>query len=163
MPYKDASLKFFTHVVDDDVDINGMLAELAKELGIHNAFFYECPTKFLEELTDDLSICVIDHSLPGMTGLEVLKKVKEKNKDSFVIVMSGQENMHVAIEYTNAGVDKYIYKDIKGKYLLKLEEYWKYGLIEAQERMEKEKIMKEHHVELEERMKETRHMISQLK
>jgi len=53
----------------------------------------------------------LDYSLPDMTGLEVLEKIKKYNPDIPVVVVSGQEDVGTAVDLLKRGVYDYIVKD----------------------------------------------------
>ncbi len=55
-------------------------------------------------------IC-LDYGLEDISGLELLQKVKEWDLEIPVIVVSGQENMAVAVELLKQGAVDYILKD----------------------------------------------------
>ena len=56
-------------------------------------------------------IITLDYSLPDMSGMEVLIKIKEFNPDMPVIVISGQEDIGTAVELLKHGARDYIVKD----------------------------------------------------
>lgn len=61
-------------------------------------------------------IVILDHFLNGKNGLEVLKLIKEINPKTEVIMLSGNENMALAIETFRAGATDYV---VKGQGALK--------------------------------------------
>lgn len=163
MPHRDASLHILTYILEDDIEVQEIIQNLIDETGIRNVKMYTSPKEFLAELTNEISICVIDHFLPdGLTGLDVIKAVKEKNEYSYVIIMTGQDSKNVAVKYINAGVDKYIDKD-DGDYLKRLIEKLKTGFAVAQKRIETERMRREWATMMHDRQTETNELISKLK
>jgi len=60
----------------------------------------------VENLVMNPRVVILDHQLPGMSGLEVLKKIKSFNPDIHVIFLSGQSGADVAISaFKNGGHD----------------------------------------------------------
>ncbi len=57
------------------------------------------------------SIISLDYSLPDMTGEAVLKKIKAYNKDIGIIILSGQNDVAVAVQLLKDGANDYIVKD----------------------------------------------------
>lgn len=57
------------------------------------------------------SIITLDYSLPDISGLELLKFIKEFNPDLPVIVISGQEDISTAVDLLRQGAFDYIVKD----------------------------------------------------
>lgn len=63
----------------------------------------------LEKETYDLVIS--DFNLPGMNGLEILQKVKEKGIDTPFIMLTGQGDEKVAVAAMQGGAYNYVVKD----------------------------------------------------
>lgn len=53
----------------------------------------------------------LDYSLPDYTGYEVIKKIKEFNPETPVIIVSGQEDISTAVELLKEGAYDYIIKN----------------------------------------------------
>lgn len=73
----------------------------------------------LEALYESPQIVTLDYRLPDLSGLEVLKKIKQENNDIQVIVISEQEDIEMAINLLKHGAYDYITKseDIKERLL----------------------------------------------
>jgi two-component system OmpR family response regulator len=56
-------------------------------------------------------VVILDHSLPGMSGLDVLKKIKAFNPNIHVIFLSGQTEADVAISAFKFGAHDFIVKN----------------------------------------------------
>jgi DNA-binding NtrC family response regulator len=68
--------------------------------------------KSFERYIDDKpDIVTLDHSLPDVTGLELLKKIKKQQPNTKVIVLSAQEDVATALEMLRNGAYDYIIKD----------------------------------------------------
>ncbi len=65
----------------------------------------------LAELHRNPGAITLDYSLPDMTGQELLKKIKDENPDMPVVMISGQEDVKVAISLLKLGAYDYIVKD----------------------------------------------------
>ncbi len=63
-------------------------------------------------------LITIDFSLPDMNGIMLLKKIKAVYADIPVVVISGQEDVHIAVELLKMGVTDYLVKDDNTKDLL---------------------------------------------
>lgn len=109
-----AKVNIGTFILEDDIEIHEVIKGMLDETGWTNYQIHDTPEGFLEQLDADVNICVIDHILnSGLSGFDVLKKVKEKNKWSYVIVMTGQADINIVIDYLNSGADKYVSKSGK--------------------------------------------------
>lgn len=65
----------------------------------------------IKNLYKNPSLVTLDYHLPDMTGLEVLKQVREFNLDIPVVIVSGQQDLATAIELLKKGAYDYILKD----------------------------------------------------
>ena len=81
---------------------------------------FETGDECIKELHQNPELMVIDLRLPGMTGIELLKYVKNYNKDIKTIVLSGQKEVEQVLEVYKAGADDYLVKN--DKYLDELEQ-----------------------------------------
>ncbi len=99
-------------LVDDDVFLRDMYATKFGELG-HSVVTAETGEHALEELErNTFEVVLLDMIMPGMTGVELLQKIKELNISPFpkCIVLSnqgGKEEIEAAIA---AGAAGYIIK-----------------------------------------------------
>lgn len=75
-----------------------------------------------KECLDNLSLkpdlITLDYSLPDMNGKDLLKKIQDRNPDTPIIIISGQENVNVAVDLLKNGVKDYLVKDENVKSLL---------------------------------------------
>jgi len=65
----------------------------------------------LENLELNPRVVILDHRLPGISGLDVLKKIKAFNPDIHVIFLSGQTGADVAISAFKLGAHDFIVKN----------------------------------------------------
>jgi DNA-binding NtrC family response regulator len=66
----------------------------------------------LEKVNKDTHIVILDYFMEGKNGLEILKSIKEINPKTEVIMLSGNEDMAVAVETFRAGAKDYVVKGI---------------------------------------------------
>ena len=104
-------------VVDDEADVRSMYEQRfrkevrAGQIVLHFALSGEEALAFLESDSDDMLI-LSDINMPGMSGLELLKAVKEKRRDRkvFMVTAYGGDDYHrQAVAY---GCDDYLVKPI---------------------------------------------------
>jgi DNA-binding NtrC family response regulator len=57
------------------------------------------------------AVITLDHFLPDMTGLDLLKIIKNRLPETQVILLSGQEDITIAVDYMQSGAYDYITKD----------------------------------------------------
>jgi DNA-binding NtrC family response regulator len=81
----------------------------------------------LSNLYQKPDIVCLDFDLPDMNGNILLKKVREKNEKIPIIIISGQEDIEVAVNFLKSGANDYIVKskhtkDILWNSILKIKE-----------------------------------------
>lgn len=105
-------------IVEDDNDINHMLQELLQNHGykIEAAF---SGTEALLYIEREAPMAVIlDLMLPGMTGEELLQRIKGIRAGTAVIVASAKDSVHTRVDLLRAGADDYIVKPFDTEELL---------------------------------------------
>ncbi len=75
---------------------------------------------FLNSLHESPDIVTLDYRLPDLTGLEILKRIKDENNEVNVILVSEQKDIDTVVSLLKLGVYDYITKsdDIKERLLL---------------------------------------------
>ncbi len=99
-------------VIDDDPLIRKTLSShLAKEgYEVLQAEDGEEGFQKYEESFSDLVI--LDIRLPDMDGLEVLSKIKDKNRDAYIIIMTAYDDMKTTVEAIKLGAFEYLVKPL---------------------------------------------------
>src|SRR5215212_1899382 len=62
-------------------------------------------------------LVVSDHSLPGMSGLELCRELLAREWGIPFVILTGAGTERLAVEALKAGVDDYLIKDVGGGYL----------------------------------------------
>lgn len=103
-------------IVEDDNDINAMIKTHLTNCG------YECISAFsgtealLQFKTEAFGLIILDLMLPGMTGQEVLQKVRETSEVP-VIVLSAKDELDTKVDLLDIGANDYITKPFELKEL----------------------------------------------
>jgi DNA-binding NtrC family response regulator len=98
----------------EDQEMYAMMLDqkLKNNLVDHNLQIFESGEECLENIKDGRpDVVILDYLLPGMNGLETLKKIKEQDPDIPVIVISAQKEIQVTRDVLKAGAHDYIIKD----------------------------------------------------
>lgn len=100
-------------IVDHDPLICDLLKKIVEREG-YKTVTAETAEEALEKLdTERIGLVISEIELPTMTGLELMAKVKEKDKTVAVFVVTGKSNKYDKHELIEAGADGYITKPFK--------------------------------------------------
>src|SRR5512134_1670824 len=55
---------------------------------------------------------LLDFNLPGMNGLQVLQKIRERDRETKVIMVTGHGNVQVAVDAMKGGANDYLSKPV---------------------------------------------------
>lgn len=105
-------------IVDDDPAVSRFIHEYLKEKDIASMTF-ESPEEALNVIRSesDIKLVLLDVEMPEMSGLEVLKKIKQITPNLDVIMVTGQSDIELAEECLKVGAMDYIAKPIDLEYL----------------------------------------------
>ncbi|WP_417598151.1 ATP-binding protein [Oceanospirillum sp.] len=128
-------------IVDDDPVLRGLLSDLLQPLGfiILEAHDGENCLRILEELpgnrTPDLFL--LDISMPGINGLELAARLRQKNIQSPIVMLSADAQEHNRSPEYKAAFNDYLVKPVSNSVLLKrlgeqLDLEWVYQAEDAQ-------------------------------
>ncbi len=99
-------------VIDDEKIIRDRMKKLL-ELDDYETFSAESGQKGLEILHKEKpEIALVDIKMPGMDGIEVLKKIKENAEETEVIIITGHGGVDTAIQALKIGAFGYIQKPV---------------------------------------------------
>ena len=98
------------HVIDDDDALRDSLSFLLSSADIP-VVTYPSATEFLKMLPDISTGCVVtDIRMPGMSGLELLRHLKESGSPLQVVVITGHGDVPLAVEAMRLGAADFIEK-----------------------------------------------------
>src|SRR6056297_2466329 len=128
-------------IVDDEESIRQSLEGILKDEGFKTTFAAnggEC----LETMnSEDPDLILLDIWMPGIDGLETLKKIKMSRSQQLVIMMSGHGTIETAIKATRLGAFDFIEKPLSlEKVLLSIKNALKIDRLETENQALKEKI-----------------------
>lgn len=105
-------------IVEDDNDINAMLKELLEQNGYKTAQAFSGTEALLYIEKQSPLAMILDLMLPGLSGEELLARVKEEYPQVAVIVSSAKDETKTRIDLLRAGADDYIVKPFDREELL---------------------------------------------
>ncbi len=130
-------------VLDDNKSFCNLISQFIKGRGYEVASFYD-PQDFLEKLAKDSpDFVLLDLKLPKINGIEVLRKIKEKDENIKVIVITAFGSIENAIEAIKNGAYYFLTKPFESEEIIIL----------MQKAIEEEKLKIEN-IELKKKLKE---------
>lgn len=101
------------YVVDDDLGVRKALSFLLVSAGL-NVRLYASATAFLKEVNDLGRCCIVtDVRMPGIDGLEFIRRLNERGLTVPVIVMTGHADIPLAVEAMKAGAIDFLEKPFR--------------------------------------------------
>jgi two-component system, LuxR family, response regulator FixJ len=99
------------HVVDDDPDVRDALRMLLEAAG-HRVHAYADAESFVANgLTGDAPGCVVaDVRMPGMSGLDLLRVIQDRDINLPLIVITGHADVSMAVQALKEGAADFIEK-----------------------------------------------------
>lgn len=106
-------------VVDDEVLILDMLKEVFGSAG-YTVLTAESAEEALKILKDEsVMVMFLDIRLPGMSGVDLCKKIRIENQIGIIHALTGYSNIYGLLECRAAGFDDFFVKPIKFNILIK--------------------------------------------
>ena len=107
------------HIVDDDEAVRQSLSFMLGSAGLP-VRLYESATVFLRSMDPSLCGCLVtDIRMPEMTGIELLRRIKDRMPCLPAIVITGHGDVPLAVEAMKAGAVDFIEKPFDEEALLK--------------------------------------------
>ena len=110
-------------VVDDESSMREYVSEVLSDAG-YECLSVESGMRALSCLadTDDIDLVLSDISMPGISGMELLKSVKTVTPDMPFVLVSGLYELAIAIDALKAGATDYLYKPVRPDSLVSMVE-----------------------------------------
>ncbi|MCG3651125.1 response regulator [Aliarcobacter butzleri] len=103
--------KYSIAIIDDEVEILNLLSRFLSRNPKFSVANYANPLAALESLnTSSYDIVLLDIMMPQMNGLEVLEKIKEKNENQKVIMMTAYSTLDKVLKSHKEGATNYVMK-----------------------------------------------------
>lgn len=101
--------KFF--IVDDDIFCANVYKQYLSNLNYSDITYFSNGNDCLDNLHQNPDIIFLDHDMGDLSGFEVLKQIKHENPNIYVVMVSGQENISIAVDALKHGAFDYVIKD----------------------------------------------------
>lgn len=99
-------------IVDDEPSISRLLNYWVKEKWLYKTEVFSNAEDMLKRLSAKPDLVLLDIMLPGLDGIETLKRIKQNDENTPVIMLSAQGSVEVAVEALRLGAYDYFPKPI---------------------------------------------------
>jgi FixJ family two-component response regulator len=105
-------------VVDDDADVRASMHRLLKTVGLH-AELFATAQDFLKQKKPKVTSClVLDMRLPGMSGLEVQRSLREAGVNIPIIFVTAHGDIPMTVQAMKSGAVEFLTKPFRAQDLL---------------------------------------------
>ncbi len=102
---------FRVFIVEDDMWYSSMLEYYLSLNPDYEIAKFDTAKSFLAKIHEKPDVVTLDYSLPDINGDELLTQIREISPDTNVIIISGQEDVKIALDLLKKGAYDYIVKD----------------------------------------------------
>ncbi len=132
-------------IIDDEQTICQSLEGILEDEGFRTAFAASGEEGLAMIQGEDPDLVLLDIWMPGIDGLETLKRIKQARPQQLVIMMSGHGSIETAVKATRLGAYDFIEKPLSlEKVLLSIQNAMKIGQLVAENQALKEKISRDY-------------------
>ena len=105
-------------VIDDDPEMRAAMQRLLKTVGLHAEAFASAKDFLQRNLPEGPSCLILDIRLPGMSGLDVQRKLAEAGTRIPVIFITAHADVPLAVKAMKSGAVEFLTKPIRGQDLI---------------------------------------------
>lgn len=109
-------------VEDDRLEGNALEHIISQQLGdqvrLHLATSGHAALELLKEYP--IKIALVDLSLPDISGIELIRQIKQRSRDIYVVIMTASDEAQFAEEVGHIGVAKFLMKPVRPRVIVEL-------------------------------------------
>ena len=105
-------------IIEDSLIYKDLIVGYLQSKKFNNIQVFKNSEECLKEIHQNPDIIILDNNYEGMSGIELMQKVKENNPAIDFIFLSGQSEIPVAIKIMKLGAADYIIKNEQAPYRL---------------------------------------------
>ena len=106
------------YVIDDDALIRGGMQSLIKSVGLRAETFASADEFLLAKRPDAPACLVLDVRMPGLSGLDLQRRLSEASIHIPIIFMTGHGDIPMTVRAMKAGAAEFLTKPVRGQDLL---------------------------------------------
>jgi len=111
-------LRRHVYIVDDDAKVRDALSLLLSTAGIESQMFGSAEEYLAIAGLTEPGCIILDNQLPGLSGLELLKRIADATGDTAVIMITGHGDVPTAVAAMRAGALHFVEKPFDAEALL---------------------------------------------
>jgi two-component system response regulator FixJ len=115
---KQTDLERRVHIVDDEPEVRESLALLLSTAGIESIEYPSAEDYLDASGFDEVACLILDNRLPGLGGLELLRRLAESGGETAVIMMTGHGDVPTAVAAMKLGAFHFVEKPFDAEQLL---------------------------------------------
>lgn len=152
--------EFLVHIIDDDDAVRDAILILLDSVGM-KAVGFQSADAFLAQFNSTMAGClVLDIRMPGISGLDLQKKLFELKSTLPIIFITGHADVPMAIEAKKYGAEEFIQKPFREQELLDCINATMNNAIRSYDKNIEKRQLQERLDSLTEREKETIELLS---
>lgn len=105
-------------LVDDEVNLVDPMSYTLNQRGFNTAIAYNGEEALKKYQVEEPDLILLDWSMPDISGIDVLKKIRENQNFTPVIMITGKNAKEDIVEGLEAGADDYITKPFNWEELM---------------------------------------------
>jgi FixJ family two-component response regulator len=105
-------------VVDDDAEVRASMQRLLKTVGLHAETFASAKDFLQRSMPQGPSCLILDVRLPGMSGLDVQRKLVAAGINLPIIFITAHADVPLAVRAMKSGAVEFLTKPVRGQDLL---------------------------------------------
>ena len=113
-----AAERVLLSVVDDDESVRESLPDLLREFGFAARAFSSAREFLLSDCVDETKCLILDVAMPGMTGLDLQRELRQLGQEIPVIFITGQKDAGIRNQALKQGAVNFLYKPFSDTALL---------------------------------------------
>lgn len=115
---KDKEMEAKVLLVDDEQDFLETLSSRLEMRGLKVSAVTSGEQAVVEAKEEDYDAIVVDLAMPGINGLETLKRIKADNPNAEIIMLTGQASVQSGVEAMKLGAGDFLQKPVELSELL---------------------------------------------